>query len=246
MDRALPPDTRDESAPQAANDITQISGSDRRTLEAIFRHPLSHGLSWREVVLLINAIGSAEERHNGEFMLSVGQERMPMRRPHNKDLTAPEVMDLRHFLARAGWAPDAKAKAEAPAAPEPTRFIVVIDHDGAKVCQIDPDLGPRHLLHHRESRAPDADRNETYPDDDHFFEEVAAAVSSGGEIVVIGHGKGQSNEADHLGGYLKVHHKDAYARIVRTLGADLPHLSLAELVELGRRAFAPEAVIDPG
>jgi hypothetical protein len=238
----------------AANAITQVTGGDRRTLDAIFRHPLSHGLSWREVVALIKAIGSAEEHHNGEFMLNVGEERLPMRRPHNKDLTAPEVMELRHFLTRAGWSPDGLA-ANGDAPLEMPRLIIIIDHAGARVFRIDlADEGqhgisahdPKHLLHHLERRAHDADRDETYPDDDDFFASVASALETGGEIVIIGHGKGQSNEADHLSAYLKAHHQDVYARIVRTLRADLPHLSLPELLEMGRRAFAQDAVLGSG
>lgn len=236
---------------------SQATGSDRRTLDAIFRHPVSHGLAWREVVSLINAIGNADERHNGEFMFSVGEERMPTRRPHNKDLTAPEVMEIRHFLIRAGWSPDSAAAskgetAQDGAAPEATRLIIVIDHAGARIFRIDladddrhgiTPYDPKHLLHHIERKLRDADRDETYPEDTRFFDDVAAAVSQGGEIVVIGHGKGQSNEADQLSAYLKAHHKEAYARIVTTLSADIPHLSLPELLELGRRAFAQEAVI---
>jgi hypothetical protein len=254
----MPPSHLDGSAAlAAANANAQVTGADRRTLDAIFRHPLSHGLSWRDVVLLMSAIGSAEERHNGEFMLSVGEERMPMRRPHNKDLTAPEVMALRHFLVRAGWSPDAagtvkRDPAPGAAGPEAPRLIIIIDHAGARVFRIDladndrhgiTPFDPKHLLHHIERKLHDADRDETYPEDTHFFDAVAAAASTGGEIVVIGHGKGQSNEADHLSAYLKVHHKEAYARIVGTLSADLPHLSVPELLELGRRAFAQDAVI---
>jgi hypothetical protein len=236
---------------------SQATGSDRRTLDAIFRHPLSHGLAWREVVLLINAIGSADERHNGEFMLSVGEERLPMRRPHNKDLTGPEVMEMRHFLTRAGWSPDAAAApkgemAQDGAAPEAPRLVIVIDHAGARIFRIDladddrhgiTPHDPKHLLHHIEPKLRDADRDETYPEDTRFFDDIAAAVTPGGEIVIIGHGKGQSNEADHLSAYLKVHHKEAYGRIVTSLSADIPRLSLPELLELGRAGFAREAVI---
>jgi hypothetical protein len=68
---------------------------------------------------------------------------------------------------------------------------------------------------------------------------VADAVAAGGEIVVIGHGKGQSNEADHLSAYLQAHHKPTWARIVREIVADLPHLTTPELLELGRHAFSP-------
>lgn len=56
----MPPSRLDGSAAlAAANTNAQVTGADRRTLEAIFRHPLSHGLARREVVLLINAIGAA-------------------------------------------------------------------------------------------------------------------------------------------------------------------------------------------
>jgi hypothetical protein len=241
----------------AANSNSQVTGADRRTLDAIFRHPLSHGLSWREVVLLISAIGNAEERHNGEFMLSVGEERMPMRRPRNKDLSASEVMELRHFLIRAGWSPDAagtvkRDMAPSQSAPKAPRLIIIVDHTGARVFGIDladddrhgiKPFDPKRLLHHIERKARDADRDEIYPEDTHFFDAIATAASTGGEIVVIGHGKGQSNEAEHLSAYLKVHHKETYGRIAATLSADLPHLSLPELLEIGRRAFAQEAVV---
>ena len=83
-----------------------------------------------------------------------------------------------------------------------------------------------------------ADRDEIYPDDTLFFEQVANAVSAGGEIVLIGHGNGQSNEADHLSGYLQTRHKQTYARIVREIVADLSHLTTPELLDLGRKAFA--------
>ena len=63
-------------------------------------------------------------------------------------------------------------------------------------------------------------------------------MSTGGRIVVISHGKGQSNEADHLSAYLQAHHKSIHARIVREIVADLPHLTTPELLTLGRNAFA--------
>jgi hypothetical protein len=224
-----------------------VTGVDRRTLDAIFRHPLAHNLSWREVVNLFTAIGGSEEKHNGEFVFQAGDQTLAMKKPHTKDLTGPEVMDLRHFLKRSGWSPSASAAPELDGAEGAPHLIVVIDHAGAKVYKIDRSVDgahgvtaydPKHLLHHLERKMRDADRDETYPEDEQFFEQVADAVSAGGEIVVIGHGKGQSNEADHLSAYLKTHHKQTYARIVREIVADLPHLTTPELLDLGRHAFA--------
>jgi hypothetical protein len=223
-----------------------VTGAHRRTLDAIFRHPLAHNLSWREVVSLFSVIGEAEEKPNGEFEFLAAGERLAMKKPHTKDRTGTEVMDLRHFLTRSGWSPNASTPPQAGAGPRGESLIVVIDHAGAKVYRIDWSVDDgrgesahdaQHLLHHLERKAHDADRDETYPRDERFFEQVASAVSGGGEIVVIGHGKGQSNEADHLSAYLQAHHKLTYARIVREIVADLPHLTTPELLDLGRHAF---------
>jgi hypothetical protein len=223
-----------------------VTGPDRRTIDAIFRHPLSHNLALRDVVALFAVIGEAEEKHNGELEVRAGGEQLSMQRPHEKDLTGPEVLDLRRLLTRAGWSPDASSPPQAASAPPPPGLIVVIDHAGAKIYRIDRSKDgshgitphdPRHLLHHLERERRDEDRDETYPDDEGFFEGIAKAVSAGGEIVVIGHGKGQSNEANHLSAYLQAHHKQTYARIVREIVADLPHLTTPELLELGRHAF---------
>jgi len=240
---ALQHDTHDAST---SNLNAAVTGTDRRTLDAIFRHPLAHNLSWREVVTLVAAIGAAEEKKNGEFLFQAGDESLTMKKPHNKDLTGPDVIDLRHFLTRAGWSPDAPALSRAASAADALSLIIVIDHAGAKVYRLDQSADdkhgitahdPQHLLHHLERKMRDEDRDEIYPDDERYFESIAAVVSTGAEIVVIGHGKGQSNEADHLSAYLKSHHKDVYARIVREIVADLPHLTTPELLQLGRHAF---------
>jgi len=234
----------DVDSAAASNLNAAVTGVDRRTLDAIFRHPLSHNLSWREVVNLFATIGSVEEKHNGEFVFQAGDEALAMKKPHTKDLTGPDVMDLRHFLTRAGWSPGTSAPLNADAATPPPSLIIVIDHAGAKVYKIDRSFDgsataydPKHLLHHLEHKMRGEDRDETYPEDEQFFEQVADAVSAGGGIVVIGHGKGQSNEADHLSAYLQSHHKQTYARIVREIVADLPHLTTPELLELGRHAL---------
>jgi hypothetical protein len=245
----LKPDAR---GADTSNLNAAATGVDRRTLDAIFRHPLAHNLAWREVVSLFATIGGAEEKHNGEFVLQAGADTLAIRKPRHKDLTGPEVMDVRHFLTRAGWSPDAAPPTTAEAAaPEPSRLepglIVVVDHAGARIYTMDRSVAghgviaddPRHLLHHIERKRRDEDRDETYPDDERFFEQIAGAVSAGGEIVVIGHGKGQSREADHLSAYLSARHPLTYARIVREIVADLPHLTTPELLALGRHAFGP-------
>jgi hypothetical protein len=81
-----------------------LSGTHLHALEKVFQHPLSHNLSWREVNKLFATIGSVEHRHNGDRVLNVGGEKLILEPEKGKDLDATDVMDIRHLLARAGWA----------------------------------------------------------------------------------------------------------------------------------------------
>jgi hypothetical protein len=143
----------------SSHERTAIHGAHLRTLEALFRHPTAHNLEWMDVVALIEKIGTAHQEANDKFAFDVGGEHYRMRKPHTKDLTSSEVVDLRHFLQRAGWSPDAPSQAAArPEPPAPT-LMVVVDHHGAKIYRIDPASGdaskreitpydPHHFLHH--------------------------------------------------------------------------------------------------
>jgi hypothetical protein len=221
-------------------------GQRRITLHAIFQHPLTHNLEWREVIALIDSIGVVSEKRDNEFLLEAGDQRLCMKRPHGKDIEGPDVIELRRFLTRAGWSPEAAPLAEAHSPHLAT--IIVIDHRGAEVYQVtqpDDDAtrqpvvieASHHVLHDVDRKQHDADHDEIYPQDERFFEAVTHAIAPGGQIVIIGHGKGQSNEGDHLRVYLDKHHKGVCARIVREIVADLPSLTTPELLALGRHGL---------
>jgi hypothetical protein len=236
----------DASTSQAA---PTLSGSHRRALESIFRHPLAHGLQWREAVGLIAHIGHIDERSGDEFLFSVGAEHQLMRRPHHsKDLDAPDVMALRHLLVRAGWSASGALGPGAPPAPPPA-LIAIIDHHEAQVWSVDLSLksdgsepkveayDPRQVLHHMVQKTHRLDHGKTSADDRLFLESIAKALAPGGSIVVIGHGAGESNMADQAAAYLKAHHNETYGRIVKEIVADLPGLTAAQLLDLGRHAL---------
>jgi hypothetical protein len=229
-----------------------ISGSHRRTLDAIFRHPLAHYLEWREVVGLIGHIGRIQEHSGEEFVFSVGDEHQLMHKPHTKDLTAPDVMALRHLLVRAGWSADGAPKADvaAPSTPAPAPdLIAIIDHHEAKVWRVDLSAvrdgseptfeayDPRHMLHHMVQKTHRLEHGKLSADDQAFLEAIAQALVTGGRIVVIGHGVGESNMAEQATAYLKTHHNEVYARIVKEIVADLPGLTTTQLIDLGRNAL---------
>jgi hypothetical protein len=242
-----PAETHADAAATAL-DLATIKGRHRHTLEALFAHPLPHNLRWNDIVGLIGAIGSCQEKSNGEFVLEVAGKRHLMRKPHDKDLTSSEVMDLRHFLQQAGCSPDPSS--QPPARPDPAApsLLIVVDHHGTKIFQADVSSAdtsdhvirpydPHHFLHHLVHKDQLRERGQRAPEEPAYYEKIAAAVASGGKIVVVGHGTGKSNAAHHLTEYLKSHHRETYQRVVREIDTDLSSITIPQLLDLARHAL---------
>ncbi len=83
-----------------------LSSRHRDTVERIFSQPPSRNIEWREVVSLLEAIGSVTHEHNGTLKVSLGPETEVLRAPHGKDVEVQIVVDLRRMLKQAGFAPD--------------------------------------------------------------------------------------------------------------------------------------------
>lgn len=77
----------------------------RDTLRQIFAHPTSHNVEWHAVLSLLNAIGTTEVRHDGKVLVKVGSQEAFLDHPAHKDIDAQTVIDLRHMLTEAGFAP---------------------------------------------------------------------------------------------------------------------------------------------
>ncbi len=222
---------------------TTISGARRRTLEALFRHPTAHNLEWMDVVALIDKIGEVRRYGKSKFGFKVGAEGYQMHEPHTKDLSSTEVTELRHFLQRAGWAPDAPSVVVGTSAPTEPSLMVVVDHHGAKIYRIDKASGdaskqeirpydPHHFLHHLTHKGQSREEGQRAPEDADFYKRIADALAAGGPIVIVGHGTGKSNAAQHLTDYLRTHHRETYQRVVREIGADLSAITAPQLLEL--------------
>jgi hypothetical protein len=84
-----------------------LSSHHRDTVERIFSHPLGRNIEWREVVSLLEAVGSVTHEHNGKLRVTVGPETEVLPAPHGKDVDAQIVVDLRRMLKQAGFGPDA-------------------------------------------------------------------------------------------------------------------------------------------
>jgi hypothetical protein len=234
------PTTDDHDLPRAANPPAHLSGSDRRTYEALFHHPSSHNVKWHDAVHLFEVLGTVTEKPNHEYVFVSGDAQHVMRRPHSKDLTAEEIRDLRHFLASAS-----EVKAETPA----LDLLIAMDHHEARIFAVDlPAHGtsvqeirpydPHHFLHHLTHKDQPGERGQRAHEDATFYERIAQAVAQAERIVIIGRGTGKSDAAAHLREFLVAHHGETAQKLRATLTADLSHVTAPALVAMAREALA--------
>jgi hypothetical protein len=82
-----------------------LSSHHRATMAHIFQHPLAHNLEWPDVLSLLEAVATVDERHDGKYGVTIGDITQTFDRPPHKDVDAAMVLDLRHFFEAAGLAP---------------------------------------------------------------------------------------------------------------------------------------------
>ncbi len=240
-----------------AGDRSTLSKSGRATLDALYRHPVAHNLEWTDVVALFEKIGTVDHKAHDEIAFGIGGTHHVFRKPRHKDLTTAEIMDIRHMLSRAGWSPQAATGPNAEivdptksstAIKAPPDLLVVMDHREARLYHLEINSAdhadhvirpydPHHFLHHLSHKDQPRERGQRTPEDHSFYEHIAQAVSPGRRIVLIGHGHGHSNAADHLAEYLRHHHPETFKKIASDIVADLSALTVPQLLDRGRRAL---------
>jgi hypothetical protein len=83
-----------------------LNSHHRDTIEKIFRHPSSANIEWRQVVSLLEEIGTVRHEHNGKLKVTLGPETEVLPAPQGKDIDIQMAVDLRRMLTQAGFAPD--------------------------------------------------------------------------------------------------------------------------------------------
>jgi hypothetical protein len=79
-----------------------LNNRHRDTLEKIFTHPTSANIEWREVLSLLEAVGTVTEEHNGKVKVTLGPETEVLQPPRGKDVDKQMIVDLRRMLTNAG------------------------------------------------------------------------------------------------------------------------------------------------
>jgi hypothetical protein len=71
-----------------------------------------------------------------------------MHKSHSKELTAPDVSDLRRFISKAGWSPELSSQSAVDASPVPPSLMIVVDHHKATIFHVDvtSDDASKHVI----------------------------------------------------------------------------------------------------
>jgi hypothetical protein len=77
----------------------------RVTLDKIFSHPLSGNVEWRQVLPLLEAVGTTTQEPNGKVKVELGGETKVLQPPDDKDVDRQLIVDLRRMLTNAGLEP---------------------------------------------------------------------------------------------------------------------------------------------
>jgi hypothetical protein len=225
-----------------------LHGAHLRTFEALFRHPTAHNLEWQDLVSLVEKVGSVHRRGGDKFDLEVGGVHYLMHKPHAKELSSSEVVNVRHLFEQAGWSAGADARAAAPPSAAVDSALVVVEHHEARIYHVAVKPGegsadeirpydPHHFLHHLAHKDQLREEGQRAPEDFGYYEQISNALVSASRIVVAGHGKGKSNAARHLVEHLRVHHPETHRRIVAERELDLSATTPRELLVVARQAL---------
>ncbi|MEB3321229.1 MAG: hypothetical protein VKI81_00205 [Synechococcaceae cyanobacterium] len=223
-----------------------------RTLQALYAHPLQHGVRVSKVEALFRSLGAEvtvlDDRRLRVRMPS-GQETWVrtgcgVRQP---DLDAEAVMRVRHFLQELGVTPDHPEAEESSARGDQSRRLVLhLEHSRTDAYLLEGDEVEHSVLrphgiwgtHQRLSHRHDRDlAGQRAPLDVEYLAQITEAMTDADAVLLLGHGTGESDMRQILLHYLETHRRDLMDRIVGVVSLDDAGLSDEALVAIAREHF---------
>ncbi|MCP9771161.1 hypothetical protein KBY66_00735 [Synechococcus sp. Tobar12-5m-g] len=223
-----------------------------RTLQALFAHPLQHGVRASRVEALLRSLGAQVSQRDDrrlQIRMSSGQETWihsgsGLRQP---DLDADAVMRVRHFLQEAGVSPDhPEVDAPSPRGDQAHRLVLHLDHRRTDVFRLEGEevehavLRPHGIwgtdqnLTHRHDRDQAGQRA---PIDTDYLARITEAMTDADAVLLLGHGTGESDMRQVLLHYLETHRRDLMERIVGVETLDDSGLSDEQMLAVAREHF---------
>lgn len=226
---------------------TQLVGTHQVTYDAVFQHPVSRNLQWRDVRAMLSAIADATEEREESVKFTRNGKTLTIHPPKRKDFSdIHELMKIRLFLEQSG-APELAQAAGG------LHLLVVIDHREARIFKVelqgstpqritpyDPHESRRHLRY-----VADDSNGQRLPELKSFYDAVTRALSGAERILVLGTATGSSSAMDHLMTELKEHHPDFARRVVGAIVVNEHHMTEPQLLAQARTFFANNSPSTP-
>jgi len=228
---------------------------DQRTLEALFAHPLRHGVRASEVESLCRALGAEVEASSGRMHIRMpaGSETWIATGPGSQsaELDAEALRRLRHLLQEAGVTP-LHPQADPPQAhgDRSVRLVLHLSHQATEAFRLEPGpagdgveasvLRPHGLWGSGENLSHRHDRDlagQRAPLDHEYLGRLLAAIAAADAVLLLGHGTGSADLRQALLEEIQVHRPDLLPRIVGVETVQAGGLGPDGLLAIARRYF---------
>jgi hypothetical protein len=224
-----------------------VNSSQHRTLQALFAHPLQHGIRIHDVEALFTSLGASVqplEHHrfkicwpSGEFVwISLGNH------SNGKELDADSLMAVRRFLEAAGHTPQQPDAVTVSGLGAPGHALVLhLSHHSTEAFHF-TGLGTEHAtlkpfglwsshqsLRNRRERDLSGQRA---PFDFHYLHLLVQAIQDADVVLLLGHGHGESDMRQVLLKYLDRHDPALRDRILDRTTVDSHIVTQAEFLSI--------------
>jgi hypothetical protein len=224
----------------------------QRTLQALFAHPLQHGLRCSEVEALLLHLGASVtplSERRVQLRLPNGEETWLHRPigPHHPHLDEDAMLRVRRLLQRSGIDPQQPLPpAVSPRGDQAVRLVLRLSHRDSEAFRLEGEqvehwqLRPQGVwgsdqnLSHRHERDLAGQRA---PIDHAYLEQLSQAIATAEAVLLVGHGHGESDLRQLLKAHLQRHHPTLLERIEEAEGGDDTALGERGLLALARQHF---------
>jgi len=221
------------------------------TLQALFSHPLQHGLRMADVEALLLHLGASVEHlsdHRLKLELSNGNSMVlhAASGPHHAYIDEEGVLRLRRFLQQSGITPQhPTADSQSTRGDQSKRLVIHLNHRGARLWWLGheeietKDLKPNNLwnshqrLNHRHDRDVAGQRA---PLDYAYLNKLSEAVVQADRVLLLGHGHGSSDMCGLLKAHLDKHNPSAGEKVETKILDDTSHTD-SELLAISQNHF---------
>lgn len=224
----------------------------QRTLEALFSHPLVHGLRASKVEALLHALGAEVTPLEGrrlQIRLPGGQESWLQvgEGVHHPNLDADAVLRMRHLLEEAGVTPQhPEAEPASPRGDQSRRLVIHLDHHRTDVYLLEGDevdhavLIPHGVWGSGENLSHRHDRDiagQKAPRDYDYLNRILSTMEGADAVLLLGHGTGESDMRQLLLAHVHRHRPDLLERLVGVDTLAIANPSEGQLLAAAREHF---------